>query len=108
MIFRDVYRPLLKKRLETNDEIITYNESFIKDAINAFSKHPQAAIYFLKNECTADEYIWISEIIDDIAAKSKNLQLVETYAALADKYPQETKEYNIQSFINSAISIAKS
>lgn len=107
MIFSEVYRSLLKKRMETNDEILTYNEPFIKDTIQLFSQHVQEAIDFLNNECTADEFIWISELIDDIAAESKNVRLIQTYASLADKYPKETKDYNIQSFINSAMAIAE-
>ncbi|MEY8381492.1 hypothetical protein AAK979_10790 [Ileibacterium valens] len=108
MIFSKEYRSLLKKRLETNDEILTYNESFIKDTIRLFSQNIQEAIDFLNNDCTADEYIWISELIDDIAAESKSIRLIQTYASLADKYPKETKDYNIQSFINSAMAIAES
>lgn len=62
---------------------------------------------FLKYECTANEYIYLSEIIEDIAAESESPELIQTYADLAKKYPEETKDYNMWSFINSAHGIAE-
>ena len=108
MAFKEDYRSLLKKRLETDDEIITYDEPFIKDTIRLFAQNIEEAIEFLKNDCTSEEYIWISELIDLIAAESKSHRLIQTYAELADKYPQETRDYHIRSFIQSAMSIADS
>ena len=108
MTFSETYRFLLQKRLETNDEILTYNEPFIKDTIHLFSRNIPEAIDFFNNDCTADEYIWISELIEDIASESRSVSLIRNYALLSNKYPQETKDYNILSFINSTMAIAES
>lgn len=108
MNFAETYRKLLKQRLDTHDEALTFEEPFIKDAVHLFAKNIPEAISYLNNECTEEEYGFISEIIDDIAADSKSLKLIQAYAALAEKYPKETEDYNISSFINSAMSIAQS
>lgn len=108
MNFKDDYINLLKERIATSDEAITFDEPFIKETVKLFADNIPDAINFLKNDCTEDEYSWISEIIDDIAEESKSIELIEAYKDLAEKYPEETKRYNIKSFINSAMSIAES
>lgn len=79
-----------------------------KETVKLFADNIQDAISFLKNDCTEDEYSWISEIIDDIAEKSKSIELIEAYKNLAEKYPEETQRYNIKSFIDSAMLNAES
>ena len=88
MNFAETYRKLLKQRIETPNEILMFTEPFIKDAIHLFSNNIPEAISHLKNECSDEEYVYISEIIDDIASESKNLELIQTYASLAYKYPE--------------------
>lgn len=107
MNFAEKYRQLLKKRIETPDEILTFKDPCMKDSIALFSRNIPEAISFLNNDCTEDEYSWISEIIEDIAAESKNVELIHAYASLANKYPKETKKYNVKSFIDSALAIAE-
>lgn len=106
--FAEEYRRLLKKRIDTHEEALTFREPFIREAIWLFAEDIPAAIDFLRKECTEDEYSWISEIIEDIAAESESVELIQAYADLAVKYPEETKRYNIQSFIDSALAIAES
>ncbi|WP_288338953.1 hypothetical protein [uncultured Allobaculum sp.] len=107
MNFKDPYRNLLRKRIAVSDEAITFSELFIKDTVHLFAANIPDAMHFLKNNCTEDEYSWISEIIDDSAEQSKSVELIEAYKNLAEKYPEETKSYNIKSFINSAMAIAE-
>lgn len=52
-------------------------------------------IDFLNNECTEDEYAWISEIIDDLIATTQNADLLECYKKLMTKYPDACSTYNI-------------
>ncbi len=57
---------------------------------------------YLDNECTADEFAWISEVFDDVAEITQSRRFTEVLRRLAEKYPEETKKYNILSFIESA------
>ena len=56
----------------------------------------------LKTECTASEYSWISEIIDDLAAQTQSRELIETYKSLMAKFPEECMIYNIAEIIQFA------
>jgi len=77
-------------------------EECLQKEIEILTEDISSTIEFLKNECTADEYSWISEVIDDIAAKTQSRALVETYKSLMEKFPEECKEYNIAGSIQFA------
>lgn len=57
---------------------------------------------YLEEECTADEFSWISEVFDDVIEITQSRRFIEALRKLAVKYPEETKKYNIISFIDSA------
>ena len=59
-------------------------------------------LLYLDNECTADEFSWISEVVEDVAEITQSKRFIDALRRLAEKYPEETKEYNIISFIDSA------
>ena len=65
-------------------------------------KSIESTIAFLKNDCTANEFVWISEIIDDLAEKIQSRELVDCYKALMSKFPEECKTYNIAGSIECA------
>lgn len=75
---------------EMIDLIIDTDESF-----NDF-------ICYMKNEMTENEYSYLSEISDEIAEEKPSYAFIDAYKILAEKYPEETKKYIIQDFINSA------
>ena len=60
------------------------------------------SIDFLENDCTADQFSWISEVFDEIAEITQSHAFIEALKKLSVKYPEETKKYNILSFIESA------
>ena len=73
---------------------------------DVFSADIDKTIAFL-NGCTADEFSWLSEIFDSIAEKTHSKEFVLALYKTADKYPEETKKYNILDFIKSAECIIK-
>ncbi|WP_296156737.1 hypothetical protein [uncultured Gardnerella sp.] len=89
------FREVLKRRDETHSEYTYGIEMCCKEEVEILSEDIPSTIAYLKNECTADEFVWISEIIDDLAEKTKSRELVECYKNLMNKYPDETKEYYI-------------
>ena len=56
-------------------------------------------VEYMKTEMTADEYIVLSAIYDKIAEKHPLVDFIEAYNGLALKYPEETKNYQIDNFI---------
>ena len=59
------------------------------------SEDVTSTIDFLNNECTEDEYAWISEIIDDLIEITQSKELLECYRQLMNKFPNACATYNI-------------
>ena len=72
------FKEVIKTRNETDDEYDYGVEMCNKEEIQILA-----------------EFVWISEIIDDLAEKTRSRELVECYKDLMNKYPKETKEYYI-------------
>lgn len=101
------FREIIKKRSSIDDEWYTEIEKCWEEMAELFSEDINKTIKFL-NVCTADEFSWISEIIENVAKKTHSKEFVAVLRKTADKYPEETKQYNIVDFIESAESIADS
>lgn len=89
------FREVLKKRDETHDEYDYGLEMCWKEEVEILSEDIPSTIKYLKNDCTEDEFSWISEIIEDLAEKTRSRELIECYKSLMAKFPEETKEYYI-------------
>ncbi len=92
-------RRVIEKRnrisTETQDEWDYGIEQCREEEIRILSEDIPSTIVFLQSECTADEYSWISEIIDDLAEVTLSRELVACYKALSGKFPEECAKYNI-------------
>jgi len=102
----EVFREIIKQR-EYVEEISCGEwadgiEECRKQEISILSEDIPGTIIFLKTECTASEYSWISEIIDDLAAQTQSRELIETYKSLMTKFPEECMIYNIAEIIQFA------
>ena len=93
------FREIIKERVRIANEC--YNEwdygieQCWKQEINLLTDDIPSTIDFLINECTADEYSWISEVIDDVAEQTGSREFVMCYKNLMEKFPEECKKYNI-------------
>ena len=83
------FRKVIKQREETDDEWDYGIEQCWKKEIEILSEDIPSTIDFLKNECTDEEYSWISEVIDDVVDQNPSKELVECYKSLKDKFPEE-------------------
>ena len=90
---------------ECNDEWVFGIENCWKKEIEILSQDIPSTISFLRNNCTADEYSWISEIIEDLAEHTQNRELIVVYKNLMNKYPEEYKKYNISKSVNLALDL---
>ncbi|WP_296156736.1 hypothetical protein [uncultured Gardnerella sp.] len=96
------FKEVIKKRDETHDEYDYGLEMCCKEEVEILSEDIPSTIAYLKNECTADEFSWISEIIEDLAEKTRNRELVECYKSLMAKFPEEAKRYHVDFCIECA------
>lgn len=96
------FRDVLKKLDETEIEYDYGIEMCWKEEVEILSEDIPSTIEYLQNQCTADEFMWISEIIDDLAEKTRSRELVECYKKLMAKFPEEAKKYHVDFCIECA------
>lgn len=102
----EVFSEIIKQREYVEE--ISYGEwadgieVCCKQEISILSEDIPGTIAFLKTKCTASEFSWISEVIDDLAAYTQSRELIETYKSLMTKFPEECRTYNIAEIIQFA------
>lgn len=69
------------------------------------SKNMDETIAFFDNECSSEQYAWMSDVFDFVAKKTKSHEFVAALYRLAEKYPEETAENKLMYFIDDAASI---
>lgn len=107
-MIKDRIKPLIEERENTNDEWDYGVQQCHQKLIDLMIEDIDKSIEFLDNDCTADQYSWLSEVFDEIAEATQSKGFIEALKRLALKYPEETKTYNIMSFIESAEAIVES
>ncbi len=78
-----------------------------KQEISLLAEDIPGTIDFLRNECTADEYSWISEVFEDVVDIAPSKELVQCYKELMSKFQKECSEYHIETCIENAEAILK-
>ena len=76
------------------------NDPTIKEMIKVLTNNIDETIDYIKNDCSAEEFIYISELYDDIVDITKSKAFIDCLYEVAKKYPKEVEEYNIMNFIN--------
>ena len=99
------FREVIRQREETDDEWDYGIEQCWEQEIAILAEDIPTTIEYLKNECTAHEYSWISEVLDDIVDRVPSKELVQCYKDLMAKFPEECAKYNIAGSIESAQAI---
>ena len=89
--FREIIKNISALDPNASSEI----EQCWKAEVAILAEDIPGTINFLKNECTEDEYAWISEIIDDLILATKSRDLLDCYRQLMEKFPLTTETYNI-------------
>lgn len=98
----DVFRSFLNIRPKIIDECYWQLEKYDEEFSSYISNHLSNAISFIKNDCTANEFSWMSEVWDDITEKTKSKEFVDCLKETAKKFPEECKKFNIAGSIESA------
>ena len=77
--FREAIKERKRISEECYDEWDYGIEKCWKQEIEILTEDIPSSILFLQNEWTADEYSWISEVIEDIAEKTNSYEFVMCY-----------------------------
>ena len=91
----DEIRASITKRAATDDEWDYGVKKCWQEEIEILSRNIDDTIVFLENDCTADEFSWLSEVFDDVAEKPQSRAFVDCLYKVAKKYPETCKEYYI-------------
>ena len=103
------FKEVIQKRINTVDEYYVGVEECWKEEIEILSEDVPSTVTYLKNECTEEEFAHISDIIDDLAVKTRSREIVEAYKNLGKKYPDMAKTFNFEfcaSYAEEALEIA--
>ena len=74
----------------------------IKEMVDLLTGDIRVTIVFLDTECSEKEFIWMSEIFDEIAERTKSREFIEALRRTAKRFPEAAKDYNLEYFIDSA------
>lgn len=77
-------------------------EPLWENEIALFTRDIKETIDFVKNDCTASQFSWMSEVWDEIAEKTKSKEFINCIKETAKKFPEECAKFNIAGSIESA------
>lgn len=96
MFDKKKYQELVNERVNTDWEYKI--DKICQDLITIITEDDCAFndfIEYMQNDMTAEEYLYLSEISDEISQEKPSYAFIEEYKALVKKYPQATKDYQI-------------
>lgn len=91
-------RAVIEQRAVIPDEWEHFIEQCWEEETEILSRNIDDTICFLENECTADEFSWLSEVFDDVAEKTKSREFVDCLYHFADRYSEELDHGIIENF----------
>lgn len=95
-------RAALQKRISTDDEWDYGVNQCWNEEIEILSRNINDTIAFFENECTADEFSWLSEVFEQVAKKTQSHTFVDCLYRIAKKYPNECAKYHVDFVIQCA------
>lgn len=88
-------RAVIKKRMATDDEWDYGVKQCWKEEVELLSRDINDTISFLENNCTDEEFSWLSEIFEDVAKRTQSREFVNCLHCIAEKYPNICRKYHI-------------
>ena len=101
-MIKEEFEEIVAKLEITDMENYLEKDPLIEKEIELFTKDIKATIEFVKNDCTASQFSWMSEVWDEIVEKTKSKEFVDCIKETAKKFPEECEKFNIAGSIESA------
>ena len=89
MFDKEQFKRLIQERIDNDNFIVAGDTTAWDNLTTCLSEDIASSIDFLEHEATADEICWVSEVFDDIAAKTQSKDFVEALHRIHDKLPKE-------------------
>ena len=98
--FAKKYRELLEER--KNIVYVFWNEPVWEKIYELLCNNMPETIKFLEEECTEEEFIYLSEIFPEITERTGSWEFIETLYKVCEKFPNAVKNYYIIGSIEEA------
>lgn len=95
-------KSILEERATIHSEDYINIEKCCKKEIEVLVADMNSTIDFILNRCTGEEFVWLSEVFDDVVEQSQSCEFIATLYETVKKFPEESKTYNLMEFIDSA------
>lgn len=95
-------RNAIKIRASIDDEWDYGVQQSWKAVLSIMSENFNSVVNFIENDCTADEFSWLSEIYNEIIDIFPSEKIIVALRKTANKYPEEVDRYNLIYFIDEA------
>ena len=95
-------RKSIEKRASVDDEWDYGVQQSWKAVLSIISESFDGFVDFIENDCTADEFSWLSEIYNEIIDIFPSERIIEALRKTSNKYPEEVEKYNLICFIDEA------
>lgn len=67
-----------------------------------YADNMKVANDWVRNDCSADDFSWLSEVFEDIAEKSQSKDFINCIEETSKKFPEECEKYSIMFSIECA------
>lgn len=102
MSLGEKYRKLIQKRIKIEEDIDYDTNPIIAQMVDLLSEDVDETIEYLHEECSGYELVWMSEIFDEVAERTKSKEFIQALRETSIKYLTAAKEYNLKFMIDSA------
>ncbi len=94
-------RQLIKERINLHPEDPTISSYWEQEA-DILSANVEESIHFFRDECTDEEFSWLSEVFDDIIDRTKSVELISVWEMRLQTISNEEDRNSIETDINYA------
>ena len=100
-IISDKLQKLIAEREKIEGEIDYKSNPIIKGMVDLLSEDVTETAAFLDKECSEAQLIWMSEIFDEVAERTKSKVFIDSLRRAVGKYPEAAKN-TTWSFLSTA------
>lgn len=95
-------RKAIANRASTDDEWDYGVQQSWKEVLAIISESLDDTVNFIENDCTPNEFSWLSEIYNKIIDIFPSQKIITALRKTASKYPDEVEKYNLNYYIDEA------
>ncbi len=95
-------RKAIANRASTDDEWDYGVQQSWKEVLAIISESLYDTVNFIENDCTPNEFSWLSEIYNKIIDIFPSQKIITALRKTASKYPDEVEKYNLNYCIDEA------